>query len=215
MKLSDIFSDNYDILADVDEAEEKQQPCEDEYIRVPKKALKYRTAGMVAYNAEWLKKHFDLERAVICGKQEPCEDATLKEIFCMGCEYKEQQPCDDAVSRKAAIDILKEKWNMFSDANDAMQESIDTIEALKPVTPQQKMGYWIMKHRTHNEVKYYTGQDEMGETHTISVLERYEADEPYCSECGKRAGDTSQDYCCACGTKMQGRRKHAEEVLLL
>ena len=60
-----------------------------------------------------------------------------------------------------------------------------------------------MKHRTHNEVKHYTGQDEMGETHTISVLERYEVDEPYCSKCGKRAGDTSQNYCCACGTKMQ------------
>ena len=45
----------------------EQDPCEDEYIRVPKKALKYRTAGMVAYNAEWLKDHFDIERDVICG----------------------------------------------------------------------------------------------------------------------------------------------------
>lgn len=70
----------------------EKEPCEDEYIKVPKKALKYRTAGMVAYNAEWLKNHFDLERAVICGAQEPCEDATLKDIFCMGCEYKEQEP---------------------------------------------------------------------------------------------------------------------------
>lgn len=24
-------------------------------------------------------------------EQEPCEDATLKDIFCMGCEYKEQE----------------------------------------------------------------------------------------------------------------------------
>ena len=53
----------------------EQDPCEDEYIKVPKKALKYRTAGMVAYNAEWLKNHFDIERAVI-----------------LGCEYKEQEP---------------------------------------------------------------------------------------------------------------------------
>jgi len=45
----------------------KQKSCEDEYIKVPKKALKYRTAGMVAYNVEWLKNHFDIERAVICG----------------------------------------------------------------------------------------------------------------------------------------------------
>lgn len=25
-------------------------------------------------------------------RQEPCEDATLRDIFCMGCEYKEQEP---------------------------------------------------------------------------------------------------------------------------
>jgi len=41
------------------------ESCEDEYIKVPKKALKYRTAEIVAYNVEWLKKHFDMERAVI------------------------------------------------------------------------------------------------------------------------------------------------------
>lgn len=30
-------------------------------------------------------------------KQEPCEDATLKDIFCIGCEYKEQKPiCPNA-----------------------------------------------------------------------------------------------------------------------
>lgn len=54
------------------------EPCEDEYIKVPKKALKYRTAGMVAYNAEWLKNHFDIERAVICGEQQPCHEDKMK-----------------------------------------------------------------------------------------------------------------------------------------
>ena len=43
----------------------EQESCEDEYIKVPKKALKYRAAEIVAYNVEWLKKHFDMERAVI------------------------------------------------------------------------------------------------------------------------------------------------------
>ena len=58
----------------------EQELCEDEYIKVPKKALKYRTAGMVAYNAEWLKNHFDIERAVICGVQEPILDKIRAEI---------------------------------------------------------------------------------------------------------------------------------------
>lgn len=66
----------------------------------------------------------------------------------------------------------------------------------------QKKPHWIMKHRTINEVKYHTGLDDMGEEHTIKELIRYEVDEPYCSECGMKAGDTSQNYCCFCGVKM-------------
>ena len=66
----------------------EQESCEDEYIKVPKKALKYRTAGMVAYNAEWLKNHFDIERAVICGLQE--------------------DQCEDTISRKAILSKIEE-----------------------------------------------------------------------------------------------------------
>jgi len=33
-----------------------------------------------------------LDAAIKSLKQEPCEDAELKDIFCMGCEYKEQEP---------------------------------------------------------------------------------------------------------------------------
>jgi len=62
----------------------EQEHCEDEYIKVPKKALKYRTAGMVAYNVKWLKNNFDIERAVICGAQEPFEDADVKLIHTQG-----------------------------------------------------------------------------------------------------------------------------------
>ena len=64
----------------------EQEPCEDEYIKVPKKALKYRTSGMVAYNVEWLKNHFDIERAVFCGAQEQggdliSRDAVIEQTY--------------------------------------------------------------------------------------------------------------------------------------
>ena len=69
----------------------EQESCENEYIKVPKKALKYRTAGMVAYNAEWLKNHFDIERAVICGVQEPktghWKAKSFHELFCDNCGF--------------------------------------------------------------------------------------------------------------------------------
>ena len=55
-----------------------------------------------------------IEMAIKALSQEPCDDATLKDIFCMGCEYREQEPCDDAISRQAVLDGLKgcicEEW---------------------------------------------------------------------------------------------------------
>lgn len=126
----------------------------------------------------------------------------------MAIKALEQEPCTDVISRQAAIDCLNADFTIDGKENmetvvDYINGAFKQIKALPSVTPQPKMGQWIMKHRTYNKVKHYTGQDEMGETHTISVLERYEVDEPYCSKCGKLAGDTSQDFCCACGAKME------------
>ena len=47
--------------------------------------------------------------------QEPSEDATLKDIFCTGCEYKEQEPCEDAISRKAVDSLVDELARAISD----------------------------------------------------------------------------------------------------
>lgn len=67
-------------------------------------------------------------------------------------------------------------------------------------------GHWVMIRRTYNENKSYTGIDENGEEHTVFVHKVYKCDEPYCSECGKQAGDVSQNFCCYCGVKMIGGR---------
>ena len=164
----------------------EQEPCEDEYIKVPKKALKYRTAGMVAYNVEWLKNHFDIERAVICGAQEPCDDATLKDIFCMGCEYKEQEPCEDAISRQDVLDQTylwsKDEFLRVTNPFDYLRKRINS---LPPFTPQSKIGYWMP----------LGNYDDCGNESTYK-----------CSECGDI--DTyPNNYCSNCGAKMQIRRK--------
>ena len=72
------------------------------------------------------------------GMIEDSRNSDYDTAFKMAIKALEQEPCDDCVRRKEVLDVLKDKWNMFSDANDAMQESIDTIEALKPVTPKPK-----------------------------------------------------------------------------
>lgn len=95
-------------------------------------------------------------------------------------EVLRQEPCEDAISRQAVINVLKDKWNMFTDANDAMQESIDTIEALEP-----KKGHWI---------------EEKSKVYKCSNCGRYALEwggqlmmSRYCPNCGAKMAE-SEDY---------------------
>lgn len=108
----------------------EQEPCEDEYIKVPKKALKYRTAGMVAYNTEWLKNHFDLERAVICGDQGPCENAISRQII------------SDYVGSHIQ-EINTGYGDLNKHTNEILRMIVDYIGSMPPVTPQSKTGHWV------------------------------------------------------------------------
>lgn len=65
-------------------------------------------------------------------------------------------------------------------------------------------GRWIMKHRHRGGFHRYTGLDDLGEQHTITVDERVEYDDRYCSECGKQSADNFLNYCPNCGAKMDG-----------
>ena len=65
-------------------------------------------------------------------------------------------------------------------------------------------GRWFYKHRHRGGIRIYEGKDEMGETRRISVDERYEIDDPYCSECGKLNESVWLNYCPHCGAKMDG-----------
>lgn len=77
------------------------------------------------------------------------------------------------------------------------QPTIDP-ESLRPI------GRWDWKHRHKGGFRKYTGVDAFGETHTITVDERFECDEPYCPKCGKWNESTYLNYCPNCGAKMEG-----------
>ena len=74
-----------------------------------------------------------LRMAIDALEQEPTDDATLKDIFCTGCEYKEQQPCD-TISRHSAITAIL--------AYDGKSAQIKAIDDLPSVQPSRK-GHWI------------------------------------------------------------------------
>ena len=144
----------------------EQEPCEDEYIKVPKKALKYRTAGMVAYNAEWLKNHFDIERAVICGAQ---------------------QPCEDAIRRSEAIKAIDER----EDVNGKVDaESVRTdIALMPPVTPQPKTGHWIDVNKGKwNTIPAY----KCSACGVNADLRDWSGKSPFCPWCGAKMVETQE-----------------------
>jgi hypothetical protein len=63
-----------------------------------------------------------------------------------------QQPCEDAISRQAVLDVINLNW-------DYRKNCIRAIEALPPVTPQQKYGKWIAEDMFNGDVAYLSNSD--------------------------------------------------------
>lgn len=94
----------------------------------------------------------------------------------------EQQPCDDAISRSAVLDLPRIKThNVFGNV---IYESVDVenVRRLPSVTAQPKMGQW----KRINKEKYVQ--------HAMSYYR--------CSECGEEIIG-KHNYCPMCGCKMQ------------
>lgn len=110
----------------------------------------------------------------------------------------------ELITKGQAIKQIQKYGVGCFDADDFIPEQaerfvINKIKELQPIQP--KTGHWIYKKRMIGSgVKYYTGEDENGEIHMVKVVDRSYADVGYCSECGKRQGDTSDRYCSYCGS---------------
>ena len=103
----------------------------------------------------------------------------------------EQEPCEDAISRQAVIDMATTIQTDDFSGNEIIEVvDIDDVKGLPPVTPQPKTGHWI---------EHYD-EDGCGELYSHWV----------CSECGRSVGfnlanieDVLRDYpYCHCGAKM-------------
>ena len=99
----------------------------------------------------------------------------------MAIKALQQEPCDDAVSRQAVLDLV-------ADYDLSMGQVVKGIHALPSVTSQQKMGQWI-----EDTNGTYTDNHDTWE----------------CSECGHAQIllegtpiDNDYNYCPNCGAKM-------------
>ena len=54
-----------------------------------------------------------------------------------------QEPCDDAISRQAVLDLPKNTERGFGGKILEQSINIEYIKALPPVTPSEKVGQWI------------------------------------------------------------------------
>ena len=61
----------------------------------------------------------------------------------MAIEALEQEPCDDAISRQAVLDMLEDINAETEGVGFYYKHYVEYIKALPPVTPAEKVGQWI------------------------------------------------------------------------
>jgi hypothetical protein len=115
-------------------------------------------------------------------------DHLRKYISKLETQIVEQESCVDAISREAMTETFTDFYFVMDDSKGVQHELgrlYDRLNALPPVTPQQKVGKWIDK----------TMQSGCG-----VIFYNVE-----CSECGESSelSHTSAKYCPNCGAKMQ------------
>ena len=105
---------------------------------------------------------------------------------CGGGEYKEGSDCDK------------------------FAESLQNKKAHKPgvglITREQVekvwRGEWVKRHKHRGGFRRVKGFDDMGEQHEVTIDERCEYDDLYCSKCGKQSPDNFLNFCGYCGAPM-------------
>lgn len=79
------------------------------------------------------------------------------------------------------------------------------LTALRPVSRERverMRGEWMAKHRHRGGFRRVTDVDDMGEQRTITIDDRCEYDDRYCSKCGKQSPDNFLNFCGYCGAPM-------------
>lgn len=112
------------------------------------------------------------EEVIAFFKDNECTYGKLEAVE-MPIKALEQQPCEDAISRQAVIEIAKSSKSNWID-NSVLYKRVNE---LSPVNPQPKTGHWI--HLKHNKGK-------CSECHDVVLIAQMYGNANYCPNCGAR-----------------------------
>ena len=110
---------------------------------------------------------------------------------------------EEAISVIERLAHVESKWPGTEDTLDALDMA---VSALHPVSQEQVekawKGEWVKRHKHRGGFRRVKGFDDMGEQHEVTIDERCEYDDLYCSKCGKQSPDNFLNFCGYCGAPM-------------
>ena len=112
-------------------------------------------------------------------------------------EYARQMRENAVKDNNGNIICSPELWEQIA----SIVENIPTADV-----QEVKHGEWIYKNRHRGGFERKIVYDDFGKSHTVTIDNRYECIDPYCSVCGKLGGDFL-NYCGYCGAKMGGKEE--------
>ena len=119
-----------------------------------------------------------------------------------------------------AIAILQEKYDYcksfydlaarpkedYAETAQYLQALQVAFSALRPVSRERVekvwRGEWVKRHKHRGGFRRVKGFDDMGEQHEVTIDEKCEYDDLYCSKCGKQSPDNFLNFCGYCGAPM-------------
>lgn len=119
-----------------------------------------------------------------------------------GLKASKQEPCEDAISRQAVLNYIRNNYRRWFINDDAFMQCTNGIKDIALVTPQPKTGHWI-----ETSEEYYKAVNEYGGG--VNDDTPYFVDDIACSECLSMFSvidnETERfDYCPHCGARMEG-----------
>ena len=110
------------------------------------------------------------------------------------------------MTREDAVEILTTAREMYPGKSVIRDAFTLALSALRPVSREQVekvwRGEWVKRHKRRGGFRRVKGIDDMGEQHEVTVDERCEYDDLYCSKCGKQSPDNFLNFCGYCGAPM-------------